>query len=269
MFYLADGATYRARLSSDDGGYVAYDITMEAVAPSGSGGGGGGGVAPEVLFQTGDLKQRLGSGSHPGFVPLNGLTIGNGTSGATGRANADTQALFEYLWGEFSNPSGNTVCVVTGGLGASATADYNAGKQLALIDGRGRTFFGADGMGTSRANRLTAATFATADTVGTTGGAEKHTLTEAELPEITPTFTGTPATITSTSTSSSVVSASSVVGISAGPGADATALGGSVGTGQVTSNASYTPSGSVSSFGSGQAFGTASPGFIGTWYVKL
>lgn len=265
MFYLANG-TYRVRLSSDDGGYVAYDVpSIEAVAPSGSGGGGGGGgVAPEVLFRTGYLLPMLGSGSLTGFARLNGRTIGNATSGATERANADTQALFEYLWGEFPD----TICPVSGGRGASATADYNAGKQLTLIDGRGRSFFGADGMGTSRANRLTTATFATADTVGTYGGAEKHTLIQAELPAITPTFTGTPATIESTSTSSNIVSATSVVGTNAGPGSSSDAMGGAS-RGQIASTASYTPGGSISQLGSGQAFPNASPGFIGTWYVKL
>jgi len=264
MFYLDDG-TYRARLSSNDGGYVAYDVpSIEAVTPSGGGGGGGGGVAPEVLFRTGYLLPMLGSGVLSGFARLNGRTIGNATSGATERANADTQALFEYLWGEFDN----TVCPVLGGRGASATADYNAGKQLTLIDGRGRTFFGADGMGASRANRLTSVSFGSADTIGTYGGDEKHTLIKAELPAISPTFTGTLATINSTSTSSSIVSAGSVGGISAGPGGDADALGGAS-RGQVSSTASYTPAGTISALGSSQAFPTASPGFIGTWYVKL
>lgn len=264
MFYVADGS-YRARLASSDGGYVAFDVPLiEAVSPSGGGGGGGGGVAPEVLFRTGYLLSMLGSGVLSGFARLNGRTIGNATSGATERANADTQSLYEYLWGEFDD----TICPVLGGRGASATADFNAGKQLTLIDGRGRTFFGADGMGASRANRLTTATFATADTVGTAGGTEKHTLIQAELPNVSPTFTGTLATIESTSTSSSIVTASSIAGISASGGSGADAMGGATRS-QIASTASYTPSGSISTLGSGQAMPTASPGFIGTWYVKL
>lgn len=178
MFYLADGV-YRVRLSSNDGGFVAYDVpAIEAVAPSGGGGGGGGTVAPEVLWQTGHLLTRLGTGILSGFARLNGRTIGNATSGATERANADTQALFEYLWNEFDN----TICPVIGGRGLSATADYNAGKQLTLIDGRGRAIFGADGMGAARANRLTSDFFNNADTVGAVGGVQSVALTNAQMP---------------------------------------------------------------------------------------
>lgn len=261
MFYLADGI-YRARLASSDGGYVAYDVpVMEAVSPSGSGGGGGGGgVAEEVLFRTGYLMARLGSGVLSGFARLNGRTIGNATSGATERPNADTQALFEYLWAEFDD----TICHVLGGRGASATADFNAGKQLTLPDGRGRTIFGADGMGASRANRLTTATFATGDTVGTSGGDEKHTLIKAELPAVAPTFTGTPMT-----------ASGNVGGVANGSnpfttGGGAFSFNGvNSGTGASFTTDQFTPAGTISNLGSGQAMPTASPGLIATYYVKL
>jgi hypothetical protein len=258
MFYLADGV-YRARLSSDDGGYVAYDITMEAVSPSGSGGGGGGGVAPEVLFQTGDLKQRLGSGILTGFARLNGRTIGNATSGATERANADTQSLFEYLWDEFDD----TICPVVGGRGASATADFTAGKQLTLIDGRGRTFFGADGMGASRASRLTTKTFETGDTVGTYGGNEAHTLVRAELPNVSLTFTGTP--MTATGSLPNVATGNNNITTPGGEFDIKTVTG----QGSSVTTDPFTPAGTIDALGDGTSFGTASPGFIGTWYVKL
>lgn len=259
MFYLADGV-YRARLSSSDGGYVAYDVpVIEAVAPSGGGGGGGGGIASEVLFQTGDLKARLGSGVHSGFVRLNGRTIGNATSGATERANADVQSLFEYLWNEFSD----TICPVVGGRGASATADFNAGKQLTLIDGRGRAIFGADSMGASAAGRLTSITFATPNTVGSYGGVEKHTLVGPELPATAPTFTGTP-----------MVATGSLAEVATGNASTTTPGGGfsvTVVTGKGTSfqTDSFTPAGTIDALGSSQAFGTAPPGVIVTYYVKL
>jgi hypothetical protein len=260
MFYLADGV-YRVRLASSDGGYVAYDVpAIEAVSPSGSGGGGGGGtVAPEVLWQTAHLLSRLGSGQLPGFVRLNGRTIGNATSGATERANADTQALFEYLYGEFDN----TICAVVGGRGTSATSDFNAGKQLTLIDGRGRTIFGADGMGTTNAGRLTTATFATPNSVGTYGGVEKHTLIKAELPNVSPTFTGAPMT------------ASGSLAEAAFGNVSTTTPGGSFGITSVSGKGlsfttdQFTPAGTISALGSSQAFGTASPGVIVTYYVKL
>jgi len=260
MFYVATG-DYRARLSSSDGGYVAYDVPiLTAVEPSGSGGGGGGGgVAPEVLYRTGYLLPMLGSGILTGFVRLNGRTIGSATSGATERAAADTQSLFEYLWNEFDN----TICPVIGGRGANATADFNAAKPLTLIDARGRTFFGADGMGTTRANRLTSLTFANGDTVGSTGGDEGHTLIKAELPNVSPTFTGTPMTAGGTL---SGVATGNVSTTTPGGGFGITTVSG-LGTSFTTSP--FTPAGTISALGSSQKFGTASPGFIGTWYLKL
>lgn len=67
-------------------------------------------------------------------------TIGDATSGATTRANADTQNLYVHYWDEFSEPSGNTICPVIGGLGSSALDDYNAHKQLTLPNMGGRDF---------------------------------------------------------------------------------------------------------------------------------
>jgi hypothetical protein len=260
IFYLADGA-YRVRLSTDDGGYIAYDVPyIEAVGPSsGGGGGGGGGVAPEVLFRTGYLLPMLGSGILTGFVRLNGRTIGSAVSGATERANADVQGLFEYLWGEFDN----TVCPVLGGRGSSSTADFTAGKQLTLIDGRGRTFFGADGMGASRANRLTNKTFATADTIGTYGGTEAHALIRAELPNFQPTFTGTPMTATGGLPNVAIGNVDTTTG---GGGFEIKTV---TGRGQSFTTDPFTPAGAIDALGDGTSFGTASPGFIGTWYVKL
>lgn len=260
MFYLADG-DYRARLSSSDGGYVAYDIpVLSSIGPSAGGGGGGGGVSPEVVWQTGYLLPFLGSGVRSGFVRLNGRTIGSSGSGATEHASADCQSLYEYLYNEFSD----TVCPVIGGRGASATADFNANKPITLIDARGRSLFGADGMGAGRANRLTTATFATADTIGTTGGAEAHTLTQAELPVITPTFTGTPMTAGGALPNVAVGSIPQTTG---GGSFSFNGVNSGVGTGFTTD--SFTPAGAISSFGSGAAHATASPGIIVTIYVKL
>lgn len=179
MFWLEDG-DYRVRLVSADGGDTAYDLPVISAigASSGEGeGGGGAGVSQEVLHQTGDLKARLGSGTHAGWVRLNARSIGSASSGASERANSDTESLYEYLWSEFDN----TVCPVAGGRGASAAADFAANKALTLPDGRGRGLFGVDGMGNTNAGRLTTATFATPTAVGTGGGTETHTLTAAQL----------------------------------------------------------------------------------------
>lgn len=254
MFYLPSGS-YRARLSSADGGYVSFDVPiMDTVGPS-AGGGGGGGVSPEVIFQTGYLMQYLGSGVHSGFARLNGRTIGSSGSSATERANADTQSLYEYLYGEFND----TICPVIGGRGASATADFNANKALTLIDARGRTLFGADGMGASVAGRLTTATFATPDTIGTIGGAEKYTLAQAQLPAASPTLALDAGTL--------VYDKPTFVNIK--PVTDAGAPSIPVATGTTSTAVGGAPGGSVGQMGSGQPHPGVPPGVIVTIYVKL
>lgn len=177
---------FRVRVTTA-GGVILFDqTTLPIIGPSGGGGGGGGGtpVDPYALWQTGDLKPRYGTGVHPGWERCNGRTIGDATSGATGRANADTQALFEYLWAAVPN----TILAVSGGRGASAAADFAAHKSIGLPDFRGRTIAGLDDMGTTAASRLIAAVIATGSPtqLGSSGGDDQHTLAATELPVITP-----------------------------------------------------------------------------------
>lgn len=106
------------------------------------------------------------------FFFYNG-TIGDATSGATRRANADTQNLFVHLWNKYSFPSGNVYCPVVGILGASAIDDFNAHKQLTLpfLNYRSLCIAGYDYLSTS--NFIDACM---------TQGAPQHTLTVAEMP---------------------------------------------------------------------------------------
>ena len=106
-----------------------------------------------------------------GFVRLNGRSIGSATSGASERANIDTQALYEYLW------NGDPNIVITGGRGSSSSGDFSANKPLVLPDWRGRTPVGLDTMGNSAANVLPEA-----NVIGWVGGARTHTLTTAQMP---------------------------------------------------------------------------------------
>ena len=85
-------------------------------------------------FRTGDAKLTYDDTPDPGWIIANDTTIGNGSSGATGRANADTEALFTLLW----NKIANQWAPVSGGRGASAAADYAANKTLALSRTLGR-----------------------------------------------------------------------------------------------------------------------------------
>jgi hypothetical protein len=185
--WLADGLIHIRLI--DSGGDVIIDTTMQVLGPSSGGGGGGGTVDPTAIFATGDEKFRYGFGPIPGWVRENGLTIGGATSGATERANADTQALFVYLWGTDPN------LVVSGGRGATALADFNANKTITLPDMRGRVPGCLDDMGNAAAGRLTAAYLGTSATVlGAAGGSQNQAIAVANLPPYTP--AGTVATTT-------------------------------------------------------------------------
>lgn len=111
-----------------------------------------------------------------GYVRANGLTIGELGSGAT-TADDNTEDLYVHLWDNYAN----SICAVSTGRGASAAADFAAGKTLTILDRRGRTFAGVDDMGTSAASRLTSTTMSPDGiTKGATGGTQTHTLTTAE-----------------------------------------------------------------------------------------
>ena len=69
-----------------------------------------------------------------GWVMMNDGTMGDASSGATTRANADTQALFKVFWTNVPN----SYCPVSGGRGTNADADFNAHKTIKLPLALGR-----------------------------------------------------------------------------------------------------------------------------------
>jgi hypothetical protein len=126
---------------------------------------------------TGDIKVRYDNSLINGFVRCNALTIGNAVSGATERANADTQTLWIYLYAKDPN------LVVSGGRTGNALNDYNAGKQLTMPDWRGRTIAGLADMGNSATTALTATGFGNVvTTLGAAGGAQVSVILAANLP---------------------------------------------------------------------------------------
>jgi len=175
MFWLADGLIH-ARLT-DSTGVVLVDTTMQVLGPSSGGGGGGSTVDPTTIMATGDMKARYGTGPLSGFVRANGLTIGGASCGCSERANADTQALFIYLYSVDPN------LAVSGGRTGNALNDFNANKQLTLPDWRGRALAALDDMGNTAAGNLTSTYFGTSATVlGASGGTQSHTLVATETP---------------------------------------------------------------------------------------
>lgn len=190
--YLADGQI-KVRIVDSNGVSRFEQDNILVIGPS-SGEGGGGGVDPTTVFQTGDVMWLDVQGTRNGWVRDNGRTIGSAASGATERANADTSALFAFLWSNFSN----TVCPVSTGRGANAAADFAANKTITLPDKRGYVPGGLDDMGNSAASRYTGVPVVSGDaiTAGSVLGETTHTLTTAKIPQHlhaqtaqTPTFT--------------------------------------------------------------------------------
>jgi microcystin-dependent protein len=170
FFDEADGF-YRERLTTAQG-VVIYDVDgIPIIGPSAGGGGGGDNpVDPNSVLITGDMIAGYREGQRNGFVRANGRTIGAAISGASERANSDTQPLFEFLWNT------DTTLAVVGGRGISSLADWTANKQMTLPDWRSRALIGTDIMGNIAAGIITGAV------LGFGTGETAHTLTAAEMP---------------------------------------------------------------------------------------
>lgn len=133
------------------------------------------GVSWQVTgFTTGDVKLTLKTAADTGWVLMNDGSIGSATSGATTRANADTEPLYTLLWTNVSD----TYAPVAGGRGANAAADFAANKAMTLPKALGRAL-AVYGSGSGLSARV----------LGQTTGTETHTLTEAEMPSHTHTPT--------------------------------------------------------------------------------
>lgn len=98
---------------------------------------------PQKFLDTSDLlvgevKMYAGPAAPAKHLILDGSTIGDGSSSATGRANADTATLYSLLW----DGSTNTELVIQDSSGtpttrgANAAADFAAHKRLPLMDFR-------------------------------------------------------------------------------------------------------------------------------------
>lgn len=179
--YLADGQI-KVRIVDSDGVSRFEQDNILVIGPS-SGEGGGGGVDPTTIFQTGDCLWLDVQGTRTGWVRDNGRTLGSASSGATERANADTSALFAWLWSNFSN----TICPVSTGRGANAAADFAANKTITLPDKRGYIPGGLDDMGNSAASRYANVPIVSGDTItaGSVLGESTHTITKAESAVLT------------------------------------------------------------------------------------
>lgn len=116
---------------------------------------------------TGDARLTLKPTADTGWVMMDDGSIGSLTSGATTRANADTEPLYTLIWDNIID----TWAPVAGGRGASAALDFAANKALTLPRQLGRAI-AISGTGTGL----------TARALGEYLGEENHQLTTAEMP---------------------------------------------------------------------------------------
>lgn len=131
-------------------------------------------IIPEDMNMTVPIGVPLpyfGASAPTDHLFCNGDTIGDGSSGSTGRANADTETLFNLLWASFADAQ-LPIYTSAGGAstrGASAAADWAAHKRMSLPNLKGRVIVGLDSGQTEF------------DVNGETGGEKTHQLTVAEL----------------------------------------------------------------------------------------
>lgn len=118
-------------------------------------------------WSTGDVKPTFKNVADVGWVMMNNGSIGPAASGATTRSHADCEKLFLLLWNNVTN----AWAPVSGGRGASAILDWQAGKVITLPQALGRALAVA-GTGSGL----------TARTLGETLGEESHILSQSETP---------------------------------------------------------------------------------------
>ncbi len=100
-------------------------------------------------------------------VQLRGNSISSAAGNGTELASDALEGLYKQLWSAVSDE----YCPVEGGRGASADEDWDADKAMTLPDYRGRAIIGS-GSGAGLTVRVR----------GDTGGEERVTLTEDEMP---------------------------------------------------------------------------------------
>lgn len=148
-----------------------------------------------VSAKPGDGKDWWLSTVDPGWIWAMG-TIGNASSNATNRANADTLDLFTAFWNDTAYQyTGPTADAASGQLqvfdasgvavarGASAAADFAAGRQLSVPDVRGRVRIAKDNMNGTAANRMTGTVGGVnGSLLGANGGFQQNTLDVTQIP---------------------------------------------------------------------------------------
>lgn len=281
---IAGSSSAAAIPVADSGNYYTHPATVETALDQ---------VGPLITQMVTALAGTTPTGARIGFVGTvaptgwvlgSGRTIGDASSGALERANADTANLYTLMWNSYTN----TALVIQDSAGtpttrgASASNDFAAHKRLPLPDYRGRVPGGKDDMGGSTAGRLTAAgmgsgqvgTAMGAASTGATGFTETHAMTSGELASHTHTFTGTAHNHTATDSGHTHTLGGNFTNINAGTSglvalfAQGSSTATSSGSAVITV-ANTTAGGTNSSTGSNTAFSVVQPTIIETVIIKL
>lgn len=215
------------------------------------------GSGVQLLTMSSTAATFAGTVSGTSFVNVNGVpaSIPIGLIADFGAASAPSGWLL---------CAGQTVSRTTYALlFAVIGTTYGVGDgstTFGIPDCRGRATYGQDNMGGTPANRITVAGGNFDGTVlGGTGGLQNHTLTQGELPAVSPTFTGNQINLGTLSSPTQYVQKGALIAGSAGGVVDennASAV-------QITIPP-FTPSGSISALGSGNAHTVLNPALIVT-----
>lgn len=145
-------------------------LTGQVYVADGVGSGSWVTINTSITASTGDIKPTLKIVADSGWIFMSDNTIGDASSGATNRANADTQALFVLLWTGVPD----AWAPVSTGRGVSAASDFAAHKTITLPRVLGRALAGA-GTGSGLTGRV----------FGSWTGTESNTLVAGNIPSLT------------------------------------------------------------------------------------
>jgi hypothetical protein len=194
------------------------------------------------------------------------LTIGSAVSGATERANADTQNLFVFLYNTDAN------LTVSGGRTGNALNDYNSNKTITLPDWRGYALGALADMGNSATSTLTSTYFGvTPTTLGAAGGSQSLALGMTNLPAspapVSATTSGYTPSVTGGGTPIAPGFGVSVAAPFTASGGNQTFQAGSFST--INGFASLSVASNTANLGSGTPAASVGPMKLLTFYMKL
>jgi hypothetical protein len=201
------------------------------------------GLAALNAWSTGDVKSTIKTIADIGRLMMNDGTIGNVSSGAN-FAGALALNLYTLLWDNVTN----TYAPVAGGRGATAAADWAANKPIALLAVLGRAL-GVAGAGSGLTLRA----------LGQTAGVETQAIAQANLPAVSPTFSGTPPGVSFTQWNGTGGTEQSGGGATFNP----------VRTADIIQTPLPTPAGTISALGSGTALPIMQPTTFLNVMIKL